>query len=107
RGAGHGGAELHREAEAAALERADGDLALHAHAADGDLLLAGDELAGAAEAGRIAGGEEVLRRGGALATGAAHGLGDGELDVDDAARVVGRSVAASDGLGGGGVEALL
>nr|BFE72415.1 hypothetical protein GCM10020092_057160 [Actinoplanes digitatis] len=66
---------------------------------EGDLLLAGDELEGAVEAGGVAGGEELLGVG-ELAAGAAQLLGDGEVEVEDA--VAGAGVAAAAVAGGGG-----
>ncbi|MDT4852190.1 hypothetical protein FQZ97_864130 [compost metagenome] len=68
----------------------------------GDLLHAGHVLERAHEAGRVAGREQLLGVGGGA--GAAHGLGRGELDVEQA--VVGSRGAftAAGGVGAGGVD---
>ena len=59
----------------------------------------GDALEGAVEAGGVAGGEEFFGVGQGAA-GAAHLLGDGEVEVEDA--VAGADVAVAAVAGGGG-----
>src|SRR5262249_60019730 len=76
--------QLHGEPEAAALARADRDRSGDRGLARILLLLFADEIDRPAEAGRIAGGEQMLGRRGARLAGAAHLLGDGQVGADDA-----------------------
>src|SRR5258708_34188781 len=77
-------AQGHREAEAAAIARADrhgtGDLGL----ARVLLLLLGDEVEGAAEARGVSRGEQVLGRGGAPLSRPPPCLRPGEVGLDPA-----------------------
>jgi hypothetical protein len=88
-------AQLHRNAEAAAVARADrhgaGDLRLRRVA----LLLLGDVVERAAEAGRVARGEEVLGRGGAGLARPAHFLRHREIGLDGAVAGFGMSVTSA------------
>ncbi|MNO94258.1 hypothetical protein D3C76_858760 [compost metagenome] len=97
--------QLHFQTEAAG-DLADADLAgdrgvggnLH-------LLLAGNELDGADEAGRVARGEQLFGVGG-FAARAAQFLRGGQFHVEDAVRGNGAAVAASGCSGSSGVEGL-
>src|SRR3954470_11961212 len=98
--------ELHREAEADALARADRHGALDARLGGVDLLLLGDEVERAAEARRIAGREQMLGCGRAGLARAAHHLRHRQLDLDRAVRGLGMAVAPADGGRGGGEQRL-
>src|SRR5690606_16465590 len=71
-----------------------------------NLLLAGDELQRAQEAGRVAGGEQLLRVG-AFAARAAQLARGGQGEVELAVGGGGAAFAAAGGGGGAGVEDLL
>src|SRR5690606_5891978 len=71
-----------------------------------NLLLAGDELQRAQEAGRVAGGEQLLRVG-AFAARAAQLARRGQGEVELAVGGGGAAFAAAGGGGGAGVEDLL
>src|SRR6185503_19879148 len=96
----------HRNAEAAAVARSDrhgaGDLRLRRVA----LLLLGDVVERAAEAGRVARGEEVLGRGGARLARPAYFRRHREIGLDGAVAGFGMSVTSAGGGCGRGEEGL-
>src|SRR5437867_9049502 len=99
-------AELHREAEAAAVARADRDCAGDARLRGVLLLPLADEVERAAEAGGVAGGEEVLGRRSARLARAAHFLRHREIGLHHAVARLGVAVAPAGGGRGCGEERL-
>src|SRR5712692_3596489 len=97
-------AHLHREAETAGFARADrhgaGDLGVGGVA----LLPPCDEVERPAKAGRIACGEQMLRRGRARLARAAHFFGQRQVGLDDAVAGFRMTVAPADGGRGSGKE---
>src|SRR5579883_744020 len=75
--------QLHCEAEAAGLARADRDRAGRGRLARVLLMALGDEVERAAETGRIAGRKKMLRRRRPRLAWPAHRLRHGEVDADD------------------------
>src|SRR6266852_1949646 len=90
-------AELHREAEAPAFARADRDRAGDARLGSVLLLALADEVERAAEAGGVAGGEEVLGRRRAGLARPAHLLGHREIGLHHAVARLGVAVAPAGG----------
>src|SRR5437660_2198154 len=99
-------AELDREAEAAAVARADRDRAGDARPGGVLLLPLADEVERAAEAGGVAGGEKVLGRRGARLARAAHLLRHREIGFHHAVARLGVAVAPAGGGRGCGKEGL-
>src|SRR6266404_8151826 len=97
---------LHGDAEAAAVARADGYRAGDLGPGGVALLLLADEIERAAEAGSVAGGEQVLGRRLARHAGPAELLRHREVRLDDAVAGFGMSVAAADSGRGRRVERL-
>src|SRR5689334_892159 len=90
-------AELHREAESAALARADGDGAGDPRLRGVFLVLLADEIERAAEARRVARGEQVLGRRRAGLARAAHFLGHREAGLHRAVARLGVAVSPAGG----------
>src|SRR5271163_657999 len=90
-----GHVEHDREAEAAFFAWADGDGAFHRRLRRVLFVLLGDEVERAAEAGGVAGGEQMLGRCRARLAGAAHLLRNRQVDVDHAIVGAGMAVAAA------------
>src|SRR5436190_7161567 len=98
--------ELHREAEAPAVARADRDRTGDARLGSVLLLALADEVERAAEARRVAGGEEVLGRGRAELSRAAHFLRHREIRLHHAVARLGVAVAPAGGGRGCGEQGL-
>src|SRR5882762_7511900 len=99
-------AELHGEAEAPAVARADRDGAGDPRLRCVLLVALADEVERAAEAGRVAGGEEVLWRRSARLARAAHLLRHREIGLYHAVARLGVAVAPAGGGRGRGKEGL-
>src|SRR3984957_9229329 len=76
-----GHVEHDRQTEAALLARSDGDGAFHRRFRSVLFVLLGDEVERAAEAGGVAGGEQVLGRPGVRLAGPAHLLRHRQIEV--------------------------
>src|SRR4029079_5525220 len=92
-------AHPHRETEPSALARANRHGASDLRARGVALLLLRDEVERAAEAGGVARGEQVLRRGGPRLARAAHLLRHREVGPDEAVARLRVAVAPADGGG--------
>src|SRR6266699_6777012 len=99
-------AELHREAEAAAVARADRDRAGDPRLRGVLLLALADEIQSPAEARRVAGGEQMLGRRRARLARSAHLLWHREIGLHHAVARLGVAVAPTRGGRGCGEEGL-
>src|SRR6478609_6491578 len=94
--------QLDRKAESTGIARTDRNAAGHGRSLGIALLLGGNIVQGTTKTGRIAGGKEMLGRGGSRLAGTTHGLGNRQICTKGSIFSRRVSVASTGGSGHGG-----